>query len=87
MTEKDSWKPGFDRTKLGTVLPTKLPTAADHEHNLPKQEVNDYSSSLPVDTGPQQQNKQGAGGDQKNPQNQQNKPGQAKPAARPRPQQ
>ncbi len=49
--ERDSWKPGFDRTKLSKVLPTKLPTALEHEANLPKQEVTDYSSALPVDTG------------------------------------
>lgn len=63
MTEKDSWKPGFDRTKLGKVLPTKFATAADDEANLPKQEVNDYSAALPVDTGPQQQNKPATGPD------------------------
>ncbi len=49
--ERDSWKPGFDRTKLSKVLPTRTPTALDHEANLPKQEVTDYSSALPVDTG------------------------------------
>lgn len=63
MSEKDSWKPGFDRTKLGTVLPTKFPTPAEHEANLPKQEVTDYSASLPVDTGAQQQNKPATGSD------------------------
>lgn len=63
MTEKDSWKPGFDRTKLGTVLPTKFPTAKDHEVNLPKQEVNDYSSALAEDKGYQQQNRPATGPD------------------------
>lgn len=53
--EKDSWKPGFDRTKLAKVLPTKLPTALDHEVNLPKQEVNDYNAGMPLDTGRSEQ--------------------------------
>lgn len=61
--ERDSWKPGFDRTKLSKVLPIKLPTPADHEANLPKQEVNDYSSALPVDTGPQSVHKPATGSD------------------------
>jgi len=53
--ERDSWKPGFDRSKLSKVLPTKLPTAEDHEKNLPKQEVTDYSAAFPTDTGQSEQ--------------------------------
>lgn len=57
--KKDSWK---------QVLPTQFPTVADHEANLPKQEVHDYSSALPEDIGYQQQNKparEGANFDEK----------------------
>src|SRR3990172_4847234 len=61
--EKDSWKPGYDPTKLGTVLPTKFPTPAEHEAKLPVREAHDYSSSLPEDTGHQQQNKPATGPD------------------------
>lgn len=46
---KDSWSPSFDPTVLRKTLPTRFATAMEDAANLPKQEVHDYSSALPVD--------------------------------------
>lgn len=40
-----------------TVLPTKFATPLDDELNLPKKEVRDYSSALPLDSEPGRMNK------------------------------
>lgn len=51
-----------DNKPRNKVLPTKLPTAFEHEANLPKAEVHDYSALLPEDNKPGSINKPAAPG-------------------------
>lgn len=60
---KENWPPKYPAKTLKHVLPTKLPTAQEHEANLPKIEARDYSSALPIDSGAQSVHKPATGND------------------------
>ena len=59
----DNWPTNYPAKTLKHVLPTKVPTAFEHEANLPKTEARNYSSAMPVDSAPQTVQKPATGND------------------------